>query len=206
MLVPSFIWSISALVLLAIMSTLAVPADARPAWPSLEHTEQLMEVAWKRAEHRYAAEVFEIIARRLREFRDNNRGYGDIGVYVEELVSGFSIGYDAERLKMDVRGEYAGYYHTASVAKLVMAYTFYRLDDLGEVDKEAWHMDPVVRQRYQFRPMIHRMITNSLNLHYNVLLRYLGWERVYETLMSLELRHTRLSRELGWAPGTSDAT
>ncbi len=203
---PNFMWSISVLVLLAILSTLAVPADVVPAYSSLDQTQHLMRTAWAESEQRYRAEVFDIIARRLQEFRDYGRGYGDVGIYVEELKSGFSLGYDAEHLQLDGRGEYAAYYHTASVAKLLMAYAFYRLDDLGEVDKEAWHIDPVVRQRYQFRPMIHKMITHSLNLHYNVLLRYLGWEKVYDTLMSLDLRHSRLSRELGWAPGTSSAT
>lgn len=203
---PNFVWSISVLVILAILSTLAMPVEPVPGWSSLDRTEELMATAWSAAEHRYQAEVFDIVARRLREFRELNRGYGDVGIYVEELNSGFTLGYDAEHLKKDTQGEYAGYYHTASVAKLLMAYTFYRLDDLGKVDKEAWHTDPVVHQQYQFRPMIHKMITNSLNLHYNVLLRYLGAEQVYDTLMSLDLRHSRLSRELGWAPGTSDAT
>ena len=101
---------------------------------------------------------------------------------------------------------YSGYYLTASVAKLLISYAFYFLDDLGEVDIHQAHFDSAIGQTFELQPMIHQMLTNSINLYHNVLLRYLGSAKACTTLAELGLSSSRLSRELAWAPGTSDAT
>jgi hypothetical protein len=204
--VPDFAWSVSLLLILAFLAAFAAPALAPSALCSnLEMTHELLRTIWEAELESYRAEVFEIIARRMKSYRDENRGYGDIGIYIEELRSGFTLGHDAERTELDEQGEYTGYYHTASVAKLLIAYAFYYLDDQGEVSIWDTYTDPVVGMSYQFQPTIHRMLTHSVNLNHNILLRYLGADRLKETLRRLDLDDSRIPREIGWAPGTSDA-
>jgi hypothetical protein len=190
------------LLVLAFVSSFAASPD--PLDLPLPVPANLFVTLWNQAEHDYAAQVFSLVSARLESFRRNG-GYGNIGVYVRELSSGFELGYDAEHTALDQEGDYSGYYHTASVAKLLISYVFYHLDDLGEVDIHERYFDAATGQTYDLQPMIRRMITNSVNLYHNVLLRYLGREKACATLQALGLAASRLSRELAWAPGTSDA-
>jgi hypothetical protein len=168
--------------------------------------EQLVAQSHQYAAQAYRQQVFALIAERLKTYRERDAGYGNIGIYVEEIASGFSYGYDADRSELRPNGNYVGYFHTASVAKLLIAYVFYYLDDLGEVDIWQVHTDPVVGQQQQWQRLIHRMITHSVNLHHNIILRYLGSNMATQTLRELGLTQSTLSRELAPAPGTANAT
>lgn len=202
-LVPNFVWTLTALLVLAIISSSA----AAPEPPSycLPTTGGLLLSVWESEQQTYASKVFDLVATRVDAYRQSG-GSGSVGVYVQEIGSGFEMGYDAERTQLDTKGEYSGYYPTASVAKLLISYAFYSLDDQGEVDIHQTHFDAVTGQTFEIQPMIHRMLTNSINLYHNVLLRYLGSAKACNTLAELGLNSSRLSRELAWAPGTSDAT
>ncbi len=210
---PSFNWGLTFLLILAFVSYYATPLEPSLACDNLHEVNRLLQLCQQQATAQYQAaaaqyqtEVFTLIANRLSEYRLHNAGYGEIGIYVEEIASGFSYGYNADRLELRANGKYFGYFHTASVAKLLIAYAFYYLDDLGQVDIWEVHTDPVVGQRQQWQPLIHRMLTHSVNLHHNIMLRYLGSSLATATLQELGLANSTLSRELAPAPGTSDAT
>lgn len=202
---PSFNWGLTLLLILAFISQYSTPFDATLTHCNME-VENLLKLCQERAALDYQTQVFQSIAKRLTEYRMHNAGSGQIGIYIEEIATGFSYGHDADLAELRPNGNYVGYFHTASVAKLMIAYAFYHLDDLGE--EEIWqvHTDPVVGQRQQWQPLIHRMLTHSVNLHHNIMLRYLGSERATNTLYELGLTRSTLSRELAPAPGTSNAT
>lgn len=202
---PNFNWGLILLLILAFLSHYATPLTPDSPCSSLVEVGQLLELCQRQTVQQYRAQVFELIAQRLGEYRQTG-GYGEISVYVEEIASGLSLGYDAERLERRPNGNYVGYYHTASVAKLLIAYVFYHLDDLELVNIWEVHTDPVVGLRQQWQPLIHRMLTHSVNLYHNIMLRYLGSELATETLHKLGLTGSTLSRELAPAPGTSNAT
>lgn len=200
---PKFFWSIAALVILAILSSFAAATD--PERHQLPMMERLLMPIWQEQANSYAAEAFELVSRRVERWRSQG-GHGEVGIYLQEIGSGFELMYDAWHTQMDEQGAYSGYYHTASVAKLLIAYAVYHLDDLGEIDIEEQIFDRVTEQTYQMQPLIRRMLTHSVNLYHNVLLRRLGPTLANNTLARLGLLASRLSRELYYAPGTSDAT
>ena len=204
--IPKFTWGLSLLLLLAALATLAAPVEPMHDTSNMTQVARWLHIAWHDAQEQYQAKICNIILSRMQEYKEQNAGYGEVGIYLEEVGSGFVYDYMGERSQLRQNGEYAGYFHTASVAKLLMAYVCYYLDDQGEIDIEHIHMDPIVGQRQQLQPLLHRMLTHSVNLHYNILLRYLGSEKTNQTLQELGLNQSRLSRELGWAPGTADAT
>lgn len=203
---PSFNWGLAFLLVLAFVSYYATPFEPNQACSNMLEVTQLLRLSQQRAAQLYRAQVFELIAKRLDAYRLQDVGYGNIGIYVEEIASGFKCGYDADRSELRANGNYVGYFHTASVAKLLIAYAFYHLDDLEQVDIWQIHTDPVVGQRQQWQPLIHRMLTHSVNLHHNIMLRYLGSELATQTLHNLGLTQSTVSRELAPAPGTSNAT
>lgn len=203
---PNFNWGLIFLLILAFVSCYATPFEPSLAYSNALEVSRLLRLSQDRAAAQYQAQVFELIAQRLTEYQLYNAGYGEIGIYVEEIASGFNYGYDAERLELRANGKYVGYFHTASVAKLLIAYVFYYLDDLGQVDIWEVHTDPVVGQRQKWQPLIHRMLTHSVNLHHNIMLRYLGSSFATDTLHKLGLTGSTLSRELAPAPGTSNAS
>lgn len=202
---PSFNWGLTFLLILALISQCSTPFDSSLTQDNTEVINLLL-LCQKRAALAYKTQVFELIAQRLTEYRIHNAGNGQIGIYIEEIATGFSYGLDADLAELRPNGKYVGYFHTASVAKLLIAQAFYYLDDLGEEDIWQIHTDPVVGQRQQWQPLIHRMLTHSVNLHHNIILRYLGSERATNTLYELGLTRSTLSRELAPAPGTSNAT
>lgn len=199
---PNYTWSLTALILLALFSTLAAPPAQAPMVSA--GAGELLAGAWSSAAQQYAAEAFTLIDRRVQAWRLTG-GRGEVGVYLQEIGSGFELSYDGEHTSLDASGEYSGYYHTASVAKLLLSYVTYRLDDLGELDIGQSIHDAVTGQTYQLQPLIHRMLTHSVNLYHNVLLRYLGAPLACQTLRELGLTASRLPREIGWSPDTSDA-
>ncbi len=201
---PNFNWGLALLLILAFLSHYATPLAPDGAYSNMVDVKRILQRCQELASLEYKAQVFALVAHRLAVYRQNN-GYGDIGIYVEEIVSGLSWGHDAERLELRPNGNYVGYYHTASVAKLLIAYVFYHLDDLGQVNIEAVHTDPVVGLSQKWRPLIHRMLTHSVNLYHNIMLRYLGSALATDTLHKLGLNYSTLSRELAPAPGTSSA-
>lgn len=200
---PRFCWSIAALIILAVISSYTAATD--PPRHQLPTVEGLLLPIWREQAHQYAEETFDLILSRVERWRQAG-GYGHIGVYLQEIGSGFELQYDALHTQLDEQGDYSGYYHTASVAKLLIAYACYWLDDQGELDIRAEVRDGVTGQTYQLQPLIHRMLTHSVNLYHNVLLRQLGSAKANGALAALGLPASRLSRELYYAPGTSDAT
>lgn len=202
---PNFNWGLILLLILAFLSHYFTPLVPAAPCSNMMDVVNLLELCQGQAKQQYQTQVFQLIAQRLGEYRQSG-GYGEIGIYVEEIATGFSLGYDAERLERRPDGRYVGYYHTASVAKLLIAYVFYHLDDLEQVDIWVEHTEPVVGLRQQWQPLIHRMITHSVNLNHNIILRFLGSRLATETLRKLGLTGSTLSRELAPAPGTSDVT
>lgn len=176
------------------------PADY--ALTNMGDVEALMQCVWNNCQKQYAAELCATVLVRLRGAGVS----GLLGIYVEELGSGFSYGYNSERTWLNDRDEYVGHFLTASVAKLPMAFAVYRLADQGLADLNASYHDSVLGRDYQYGPLIDDMITQSLNLNFNILLRHFGPDLLNQTLLEQDLRHTRLSRELLPAPGSSDKT
>lgn len=131
-------------------------------------------------------------------------GRGTVGIYFLELGSGFSVGYEAGKTLHLDSGEDIGFFNTASVAKLPMAFVAYALADQGRLDLDTPHFDAVTKRTWDLRPMIHRMITHSINDYYNILLRLIGPALATETLTACGLPYTRLSRELQPGVGASD--
>lgn len=201
---PKHNWGLAFLLTLALVSHYVVPYTAATAFSNLPQTELLVSSCYRAAANSYSTKIAALIASRLAEYRINDSGYGDFGIYIEEIASGFTYGHDAYRTEFSQQAG-VGYFHPASIAKLLIAYVFYYLDDLGEVDIWQVHTDPVVGQRQQWQPLIHRMLTHSVNLHHNIMLRYLGADLATQTLYELGLERSRLSRELSPAPGTTPA-
>lgn len=131
-------------------------------------------------------------------------GSGTVGIYFLELVSGFSTGHEAEKTLHLATGEDIGYFNTASVAKLPMAFVAFALADQGLIDLDEPHYDQVTNRTWELRPMIHRMLTHSINDYHNILLRMIGPTLAQETLTAYGMPLTRLSRELQPAVGASD--
>lgn len=200
---PNFFWTISLLIVLAFVSSFAVKLDVI-ALPLVD-ADKLLLCMLKRQQDGYAVTAFRLIADRVESWRQTG-GYGQVGIYLQEVNSGWELGYDAWRTALDQQGEYSGFYHTASVAKLLIAHVCYWLDDRGIVDLDQTIYDQATATHYQLRPLIRRMLTHSVNLYHNVLLRWLGSDLANAALAELELGDSRLSRELAWAPGTSQAT
>jgi beta-lactamase class A len=201
--VPNFFWTISLLLVLAVVSCFAVELEV-VAGPLVD-AKQLLLCIHDRQQAHYAATAFQLISQRVESWRQNG-GSGHVGIYLQEVDSGFELGYDAWRTMLDGQGEFSGFYHTASVAKLLIAHVCFWLDDQGVVSLDQSIYDQVTATQYQLRPLIRRMLTHSVNLYHNVLLRWLGSELANDTLAKLNLLDSRLSRELAWAPGTSQAT
>jgi len=183
--------------------TVTSPADG--AITNIGDVKRLMQSAWDNCQQRYAAELCDTVLTRLRTSGGATIS-GSVGIYVEELGSGFSYGYNAERNWLNDRDEYIGNYLMASVSKLPMAYAVFRLADQGLTDLNELYYDPVLGSSYRYGPLIHEMITRSLNLNFNILLRHYGPDLLNKTLLEQGLAHTRLSRELLPAPGSSDET
>ncbi len=202
---PKFIWGLNLLLVMALISSYVVPLEAALAPTNLTEVYSLLQHCWQIAEDEYQKAIVSLVEKHLNNYYTTG-GYGDMGIYIEEIGSGLQFGHNAERTELRPDGTRIGYFHTASVAKLLIAYVFYHLDDLGEEDIWSIHVDPVVGQQQQWQPLIHRMITHSVNLHHNIMLRYLGAERATATLRRLGLTHSTLTRELAPAPGTSNAT
>lgn len=200
---PKFFWSIAALVILSILSSCAAAID--PPAHHLPPANQLLLSVWQQQADLFAEAAFGLVCHRVETWRRGG-GYGSVGVYLQEISSGFELEYDAQHTQLDNQGDYSGYYHTASVAKLLIGYAFYWLDDQGELDIDRDIFDQVTGQAYELQPLIHRMLTHSVNLYHNVLLRQIGAKRANDTLRALGLNSSRLSRELAYAPGTSDTT
>lgn len=147
--------------------------------------------------------VQECIERHLTTYRRRG-GRGTVGIYCLELASGFAAGHEADKtLHLDT-GEDIGYFNTASVAKLPMAFVAYALADQGRLDLDTPHFDEVTNRTWDLRSMIHRMITHSINDYYNILLRLIGPQLATETLTACGMPLTRLSRELQPGVGASD--
>lgn len=146
----------------------------------------------------------QLLEKHLATYR-NRGGRGQVGIYLLELASGFSAGYQADKTLRLPTGEDIGYFNTASVAKLPMAFVAYALHDQGRIDLDQPHYDQVTGQTWDLRPMIHRMLTHSINDYYNILLRMIGPQLAQATLAACGMPDTRLSRELQPAVGASDA-
>lgn len=120
------------------------------------------------------------------------KDHGVFGFYVRELKTGYQGGFNA--IKLDDEG--LGYFQTASTAKLFMGCAAAYLDYTGEIDLDASIYDPVTKRNYQLREITAQMISHSVNDYFNVLLRYIGVERVNEVIRSLGAKHTTIFCEL----------
>ncbi len=190
--------------LLAVLCAACQPVPVMvdmPPEPSLEVVAAETYLAEQQGIFDQAAQ--ECIERHLATYRRRG-GRGTVGIYFLELASGFSAGHEANKTLHLETGEDIGYFNTASVAKLPMAFVAYALADQGRLDLDTPHFDEVTNRTWDLRPMIHRMITHSINDYHNILLRLIGPQLATETLTACGMPYTRLSRELQPAVGASD--
>lgn len=120
------------------------------------------------------------------------KDHGVFGFYVRELKTGYEGGFNA--VKVDNEG--LGYFQTASTAKLFVGCAVAYLDYIGEIELDSSIYDEVTGRTYQLREITATMISHSVNDYFNVLLRYIGVERVNEVIRSLGAKHTTIFCEL----------
>lgn len=200
------------LLLLLVLTTLLC-ASCQPALVTYEPTpaptptpeQTTAELYLSEQRSLFEQEAQQLLQKHLDIYKQRG-GRGTVGIYFLELGSGFSVGHEANKTLHLNTGEDIGYFNTASVAKLPMAFVAYALADQGVIDLSEPHYDAVTRRTWDLRPMIYEMLTHSINDYFNILLRMIGPLLAQETLAASGLPDTRLSRELQPAVDATDAT
>lgn len=131
----------------------------------------------------YKEDIIKIIRCDTKNYSKNSKA--QFGVYVKDLNSNIETGENEEEI-----------FITASTVKLFMASVVYHLDNIGEIELESTIKDPVTKKEYNLEYITKRMVTNSVNDYFNILLRYIGKERTNEIVKELGGKDTYISNEI----------
>lgn len=110
---------------------------------------------------------------------------GEFGIFVKELNSGLSCGYNEEKIL-----------NSASTVKLFMASVIYDLDNINKLKLDSMITDPYTGKKYNLKNITHKMISHSVNDYFNILFRYIGKKKANEVVLELGARNTYLSNEI----------
>lgn len=124
----------------------------------------------------------------------NNGGKGTIGIYIKELTTGFEYGYNESKTSPENPQE--GYFKSASTCKLLSAAVIYYLNNKGELELEKPLTDKISGTTYNYKKLIPRMISHSVNEYFNITLRHLGSAKINDVLKELGTQNSMVFSEI----------
>lgn len=126
------------------------------------------------------------------------------GLYVCELQTGYEYGIHANHTVLDPQdGNRDGYFRAASVVKLQAAYALYRMIEKEELDGQTTWVDPVTGETIHLLEGLHKMVSKSDNDLFNSMLRFLGREKLNQTLEEYGICNSPVYGEISPAIGYS---
>lgn len=141
----------------------------------------------------FEAEVGAIAMKHINHFY-NNGGEGTIGIYIKELSTGYEYGYNES--KTNPENPHEGYFKSASTCKLLSAAVIYYLNNKGELELEKPLTDKISGTTYNYKKLIPRMISHSVNEYFNITLRHLGSAKINDVLKELGTQNSMVFSEI----------
>lgn len=131
--------------------------------------------------------------------KNYNLDYTMVGIYVEELNTGYSWVYGNELVKDTTTGKTKGKFSVASAVKLPMAFSTLKYMEENKIKLDSTFKDSLSGKTLVLKDVLANAVSRSINSNFNYLLRYMGVVKTNEYLEKYGILNSTVNAELGGA-------